>query len=188
MSQPVLEGGRAPRHGRLHHGGTVAGLVGVAGSLALLAAPVFVPAAEAAKHARSALVVNETTNQSVGMILVSVTGFTLYHYTPDKPNKPTCTGSCTTAWPPFLLPKGVAVAKGGTGVTGLGSVSVAGGRRQVTYHGTPLYRFVGDTSPGSANGQGTGGIWFVVHPQAASANQNSPGSTSSAPSQGGYGY
>ena len=28
----------------------------------------------------------------------------------------------------------------------------------------PLYRFAGDAAPGDANGQGSGGVWFVVDP------------------------
>ena len=41
-----------------------------------------------------------------GTILVTASGATLYRYTPDKPNMPTCTGSCAMAWPPDLLPAG----------------------------------------------------------------------------------
>ena len=26
----------------------------------------------------------------------------------------------------------------------------------------PLYRFAGDSEPGDTNGQGSGGVWFVV--------------------------
>ena len=26
----------------------------------------------------------------------------------------------------------------------------------------PLYRFAGDAAPGDINGQGSGGVWFVV--------------------------
>ena len=37
------------------------------------------------------------------------------------------------------------------------------GRRQLTYNRTPLYTFADDHGT-SVNGQGIGGVWFVVHP------------------------
>ena len=33
----------------------------------------------------------------------------------------------------------------------------------------PLYRFAGDAAPGDTNGQGSGGVWFVVGPTASSS-------------------
>jgi predicted lipoprotein with Yx(FWY)xxD motif len=38
---------------------------------------------------------------------------------------------------------------------------------QVEYNGHPLYTFVGDSAPGQTNGQGKGGVWFVVTPDIA---------------------
>ena len=35
---------------------------------------------------------------------------------------------------------------------------------QVTYNGWPLYFYAGDTAPGDTNGQGQGGVWYVVDP------------------------
>jgi predicted lipoprotein with Yx(FWY)xxD motif len=37
----------------------------------------------------------------------------------------------------------------------------------VTYHGWPLYAYLGDASPGRAAGQGAdddGGYWYVMRP------------------------
>ncbi|HZI44358.1 MAG TPA: hypothetical protein VFD53_04000, partial [Ilumatobacter sp.] len=35
---------------------------------------------------------------------------------------------------------------------------------QATYNGWPLYFFAGDDAPGDTNGQGQGGVWYVVDP------------------------
>jgi predicted lipoprotein with Yx(FWY)xxD motif len=43
----------------------------------------------------------------------------------------------------------------------------ADGSRQVTYAGHPLYRYAGDSGPGTTNGQGSsafGAKWYVVAP------------------------
>ena len=54
----------------------------------------------------------------------------------------------------------------------LGTAKRDDGRLQVTYHGYPLYRdagaklfaVVGDKRPGDVNGQGFGGLWYVLSP------------------------
>jgi predicted lipoprotein with Yx(FWY)xxD motif len=125
-----------------------------------------------------------------GNILVTASGATLYRYTPDKPNMPTCAGSCAMAWPPDLLPAGSTSIPPG-GLTGLGSVMLPDGRRQLTYNRTPLYTFADDSGT-SVNGQGIGGVWFVVHPTATthSATRAAAPTAPAAPSSsgGGYGY
>jgi predicted lipoprotein with Yx(FWY)xxD motif len=49
-----------------------------------------------------------------------------------------------------VLPKGVKKATAGSGVSAskLGTKTISGGVRQVTYGGKPLYWFSGDTGPG----------------------------------------
>ena len=68
-------------------------------------------------------------------------------------------------WPPLLLPAGVRHAAAGPGVKAalLGTVSRAGGARQVTYNGWPLYLWQGDQEPGQATGQADDmGLWYVL--------------------------
>ena len=36
------------------------------------------------------------------------------------------------------------------------------GTKQLAFYGHPLYRFEGDTAAGETNGQGSGGVWFLV--------------------------
>ena len=55
---------------------------------------------------------------------------------------------------------------GGDGVDEslLGTVDHPDAGTQVTYNGWPLYFFSGDSAPGDTNGQGQGGVWYVVDP------------------------
>jgi predicted lipoprotein with Yx(FWY)xxD motif len=122
----------------------------------------------------------------LGTILVTPKGYTLYRYTPDGThNKATCTGTCASLWPPLLVPKGDKF-RGGAGVGRLGTATLSDGQRQVTYHGMPLYRYQVDTSPGQTNGQGVGGVWWVV--KAAGAKSSGAGATTTTSQGGGYGY
>ena len=48
-----------------------------------------------------------------------------------------------------------------------GETTRPGGARQLTYAGHPLYRYIGDTSPGATSGQGLvvfGARWDVLAP------------------------
>jgi predicted lipoprotein with Yx(FWY)xxD motif len=44
----------------------------------------------------------------------------------------------------------------------VGTITRDDGTVQVTYNGHPLYVFAADTAPGQTNGQGSGGVWFLV--------------------------
>ncbi|MBV9547793.1 MAG: hypothetical protein JOY61_25745 [Chloroflexi bacterium] len=43
------------------------------------------------------------------------------------------------------------------------------GTQQLTFKNQPLYHYVGDSQPGDTNGQGSGGVWFVVDAPTAAA-------------------
>ncbi|MGH3425429.1 MAG: COG4315 family predicted lipoprotein [Nocardioidaceae bacterium] len=110
------------------------------------------------------------TLPGLGTILVDGQGQTLYMFPPDHRHKVTCTGACAGTWPPLHVPKGSKPQAGrGVKTSLLGSVpnpNPAGGR-VVTYHGWPLYLYVGDGKPGQANGQAldlNGGYWYVMRP------------------------
>lgn len=125
----------------------------------------------------SAAVVTVATVGSHGAVLVNAKGFTLYTYTPDGTGPSTCTGACAKAWPPLTLPAGTTTPYGGTSVQAgdLGTVTRSDGTLQVTYQKKPLYTFAGDTAPGQANGQGVGGVWFVVPVSAGAVSVPSQG-------------
>ncbi|NJM07262.1 CHRD domain-containing protein [Candidatus Gracilibacteria bacterium] len=107
-------------------------------------------------------------NATLGKLLTASNGLTLYHFQNDSENKSNCNGGCAAVWPPLLIDAATAPTAG-AGVSGvLGTITRDDGTTQVTYNGLPLYFFVGnattagDTQPGSTNGQGIGGVWFIV--------------------------
>lgn len=130
--------------------------------------------------AGGAATVNVAHDTTIGAFLTGEDGKTLYVLTKDTPGVSTCTGSCATAWPPFVLDAGES-AKGGADVTGsFGTLSRADGTTQVTYKDAPLYYFSGDASAGEVNGQGLNGVWFVASPDGGAnkgAGSPSPATT-----------
>ncbi len=97
----------------------------------------------------------------LGSVLANDAGRTLYVFTPDPAGESTCTGGCAETWPPAtvdLTPSG-----GPSDLEErLGAIEREDGTRQLTLDDRPLYRFAGDEAPGDANGQGRGGVWYVV--------------------------
>ena len=124
--------------------------------------------ASAATNANRGTVVKvKMTSGPLGTVLIDGRGRTLYVDSRDHPDQVTCTGSCSKAWPPLLLPKGVKRAVAGAGIKDLGTVRRSGHRLQVTSHKMPLYLYVGDLRPGQTHGQGKNGTFFVATPNGA---------------------
>jgi predicted lipoprotein with Yx(FWY)xxD motif len=98
---------------------------------------------------------------SLGDVMVDADGHTLYAFTKDVDGKPTCQGDCAKAWPAALV-SGNAVAGEGIDAAIITTVATPDGKTQLKAGKWPLYRFAGDAAPGDANGQGSGGVWFVV--------------------------
>jgi predicted lipoprotein with Yx(FWY)xxD motif len=101
-----------------------------------------------------------------GKIIVDGRGRTLYLFEKDKRGHSACSGACAAYWPPLLT---TAKPVAGTGVKKslLGTIRRSNGKKQVTYNGHALYRFVQDTRPGQVKGQDThffGGGWYVISP------------------------
>jgi predicted lipoprotein with Yx(FWY)xxD motif len=117
------------------------------------------PSATAASTAKV-----EVVNTKLGKVLADGRGHTLYLFGKDKNSKSACSGACAKAWPPLTT---TAKPKAGAGVSAskLGTTSRAGGVKQVTYNGHPLYLFIKDTSARQVNGEGIvafGGKWSAV--------------------------
>lgn len=99
-----------------------------------------------------------TINGKSVTFLTNSAGLTLYYRTSDTATS-VCTGACAGAWPPLLssgTPTSSASLPGKLGV-----ISDTNGS-QATYNGHPIYTFSGDSAAGQTNGEGTGGVWFVV--------------------------
>ena len=146
--------------------------------------------------ATSTVTLSARSVPGVGTVLVNGQGQTLYLLTSEKGGKVTCTASngCTKFWPEITLPQGTTAAKAGSGVEPslLGSVKDASGNVEVTYHGWPVYTYVGDSGPGVAHGQGLtsfGGTWYVLNASGdAVTGHPQPASSPSSSGSGGYGY
>jgi predicted lipoprotein with Yx(FWY)xxD motif len=154
--------------------------------------------AGASSSASSSVTVSAKSVSGLGTVLVNQKGQTLYMLTSEKGGKITCTASngCLHAWPEINLPSGVTAAKAGSGVQSslLGTVKGGAGKTEVTYNGWPLYTFIGDSSAGTAKGQGLnnfGGIWYVLNASGNPVTAKATSASSSSPSSGsggGYGY
>ena len=102
-------------------------------------------------------------DSDLGLFLVDAGGMTLYLFTVDDPDISNCYEGCAAAWPPLLLSEtGMPSAEGLPGT--LGTIARTDDTEQITYNAMPLYYFARDESPGDTNGQGRGGVWFVVNP------------------------
>ena len=143
----------------------------------------------------------KTTNVgTLGKVVVSPSGRTLYHYTDETRGKVDCTGSCAKLWPPLLVKAG-AKPVAGPGITAakLGVVKRPDGTSQVTYGGLGLYLYSGDKKTGDANGEELDKSWFavspaakIVKPKAAASSgggtYDSSGNTSTTSGSTGTGY
>jgi predicted lipoprotein with Yx(FWY)xxD motif len=122
------------------------------------------PAAEPepAPAPANAAVSLRTAESSLGTIIVDPDGMTLYAFTDDTNGTPTCFDACARVWPASQV-AGEPVS--GEGISApLRAVDAPGGGTMVVAGKWPLYRFAGDAAPGDTNGQGSGGVWFVVAP------------------------
>ena len=148
----------------------IVGAVAVLACLAVLASYLYVRYVDvvrfSAEHGR--ITVDTAPAGKLGTVLVTNKGFALYMFAPDAARHVTCTGDCATSWPPLLVRAGETVAAGpGVRPGLLGTAPNPGGGRVVTYHGWPLYTYLGDAAPGHAAGQGAnddGGYWYVMRP------------------------
>lgn len=127
---------------------------------------------------------------SAGMVLADGKGLTLYYFTRDKRDSGTsvCTGGCASAWPPLTTP---VKAPAGVRLPGpLGMITRAGGVKQVTVNGFPVYYYAEDKTPGQVTGNGAGGTWHVIKVKKTSASTGAmatPSTKPTAPARG-YGY
>jgi predicted lipoprotein with Yx(FWY)xxD motif len=108
--------------------------------------------------------VKASSQATLGSILVSGNGRTLYHLASERRGSIACTGACARSWPPLLVAGGVKPTAGpGALAAKLGTIKRPDGSFQVTYAGMALYRFAADTRAGSARGIEVKG-WSALTP------------------------
>jgi predicted lipoprotein with Yx(FWY)xxD motif len=139
--------------------------------------------------ATATVVVSST--EKFGDILTDNKGVTLYLFTKDKPEKSVCYDGCATNWPPLTIGGKPNSLKAGPEVTAqLDTIQRKNGSMQVTVADHPLYYYAGDEKPGDTNGQGLGGVWFVVGPDGqkrVKTQTATPTTTTTTEDSGGYG-
>jgi predicted lipoprotein with Yx(FWY)xxD motif len=156
-------------------------VLAVALGVALAAAGVAAAAAVTHQSSRSLAASSATAGRvtlhktSLGKVLATSKGKTLYLFMKDKNGKSACYGQCAGYWPP-LMKKGA--LRAGTGVKAklLGTTKRKNGKRQVTYKGHPLYLYTGDTGAGQLQGQRQnffGGKWYALS-ASGTANKKAP--------------
>jgi predicted lipoprotein with Yx(FWY)xxD motif len=112
--------------------------------------------------AKAAVAVRST---SLGKILVDGNGRSLYLFEADTANKSNCSGACLSSWPALTSDTTPATTGALTGK--FATIAAAGGKRQVTYNGHPLYLYAGDQKAGDTAGAGLndfGAGWDVLSP------------------------
>ncbi len=114
----------------------------------------------------------KTMSTSIGTVLVSASGLTVYELVGDTAAAQTCTGDCLAAWP-LVLANG----------------------SQMIVNGHPAFTFTGDRSAGETNGQNVTdqwGRWLALdangNPISASAATSPPAATTTAPAAGGAAF
>lgn len=116
-------------------------------------------------------------HEEFGPILVDGEGRSLYLFTNDTGPESTCYDQCAEAWPALT---GEAGAEGEADEGLLGTTERDDGETQVTYADHPLYYFAADEAPGDTNGQGVGGVWFLVDPRGEPVEGDGGGATEGA--------
>lgn len=102
-----------------------------------------------------------TADTELGTVLVDGEGMTLYLFDNDADGESACYDSCAETWPPLT---GEVTAGEGVDASLIGTTERTDGTTQVTYDGNPLYYYAADSAAGDTNGQGVGGVWWVVGP------------------------
>jgi predicted lipoprotein with Yx(FWY)xxD motif len=95
-------------------------------------------------------------DSSVGRIMTTPEGRTVYTFDQDSPGVSNCYDACAVEWPP------VTAASDAQPFGEMTIVTRSDGTRQWAYQGKPLYLYHDDTKPGDVDGEGDGGVWHVV--------------------------
>jgi predicted lipoprotein with Yx(FWY)xxD motif len=129
------------------------------------------PADSAAATPQVGTILSANSTEKLGTVVVDGQGYTLYRFDKDtaKPPASNCAGECAQKWPPVLATPGAPLTVEGVDQGAVGTINRPDGSIQLTLGGWPVYRYSGDTKPGSTTGQGVGGTWAAVTPEGGKA-------------------
>lgn len=100
--------------------------------------------------------------EKLGKFLAAGNGMTLYSYSHDEKNVSNCIEGCALNWPPYNTDLSSPVED--LEADDFAVITRDDGRKQTTFRGMPLYRFIKDKYPGDTFGNGIGGVWSIVRP------------------------
>jgi predicted lipoprotein with Yx(FWY)xxD motif len=138
----------------------LAAVLGLAGFL------VATSTARSANRSSATVSLRKTT---LGMVLVTANGHTIYMFGKDRNDKSACSASCAQFWPP-LLSRGKPTAGPGVRAALLGTTKRTNGSLQVSYNKHPLYTYVLDKRAGQTKGEGIsafGAKWHALSAKGA---------------------
>ena len=99
-------------------------------------------AAEAASESMHPKLVRTIMDKQLGVVLTTSNRQAIYVWRSEPKGKIRCTGSCTKAWPPVLVKKGVMVPMHYAGIKGdFGTIRRPDGSRQLTLDRRALYTY-----------------------------------------------
>jgi predicted lipoprotein with Yx(FWY)xxD motif len=99
---------------------------------------------------------NYMASTSIGRVMTTPQGSTVYTFDEDQTGKSNCYGDCAKHWPPVLA---------SNGAQPYGRMSLAArqdGQEQWAYDGKPLYTYAEDAMHGDVKGENAGKVWHVV--------------------------
>jgi predicted lipoprotein with Yx(FWY)xxD motif len=101
----------------------------------------------------------------IGNVVMDSKGWIFYRFDEDsaKPATSNCSDDCAKLWPPVLTKNGKDLPDlKGIDPEKVGTIKRDDGGWQLTIGDWPVYRYIGDEEPGTWEGQGVSGNWFVV--------------------------
>lgn len=122
--------------------------------------------AHSANRSSATVSLRKTT---LGMVLVTASGHTIYLFEKDRNGKSACTASCAQFWPPLLV-RGKPTAGPGVHAALLATTRRSNGSVQVTYNRHPLYTYTLDKRAGQTTGEGLsvfGAKWYALSARGA---------------------
>jgi predicted lipoprotein with Yx(FWY)xxD motif len=119
---------------------------------------------ETAAAAMAGPFVQVAETDEYGPILVDSGCRALYAFTQDVDGEPTCVDDCAVNWPPLTTTDEAVPPLADELDPSLFSIVQHPDGPQLKVGDWPLYHFAGDAAPGDLNGQGVGGVWWLVAP------------------------